>query len=98
MNANEYPDFFEKGNPPCTVRKLDTFFPEKEDKNYRQKTALAKEVCRTCPYMAECLEWALKYEEFGVWGGTSPEDRKTMKRSRRTSIITSIGDPIIRRR
>lgn len=97
MNLHEYPDFTGKGQAPCTESQLDTFFPEKEDGDYNRRTRVAKAVCHTCPYMAECLEWAMKYEEFGVWGGTTPEDRKTLKRSRRTSVITRISDPIVRR-
>ncbi len=33
-------------------------------------------VCKRCPIRAECLEAALTNgEEYGVWGGTLPEER-----------------------
>jgi WhiB family redox-sensing transcriptional regulator len=43
----------------------------------------AKEICNTrCPVRDQCLAWALKANEaWGVWGGTSEADRRSMKRS-----------------
>lgn len=38
--------------------------------------AKAKAVCRACPVIMECREYALEAKErFGVWGGMSEEDR-----------------------
>jgi len=47
----------------------------------------AKAICETCPVRAQCLAYAL--DEFedrldcGVWGGTSPGERKRLRRQRR---------------
>ncbi len=41
----------------------------------------AKQVCRSCPVMSECLQWALDSgQEAGVWGGTSEDERRLMRR------------------
>ncbi|MFF8867833.1 WhiB family transcriptional regulator [Streptomyces sp. NPDC015139] len=41
----------------------------------------AKAVCRRCPVMERCLQWALESgQEHGVWGGTDEGDRRRMKR------------------
>ncbi|WP_310729241.1 WhiB family transcriptional regulator [Streptomyces sp. N2A] len=41
----------------------------------------AKAVCRRCPVMARCLEWALESGQAdGVWGGLSEDERRAMKR------------------
>ncbi|NDB17969.1 MAG: WhiB family transcriptional regulator [Actinobacteria bacterium] len=41
----------------------------------------AKQVCRTCPVISECLQWALDSgQEAGVWGGTSEDERRLMRR------------------
>lgn len=40
----------------------------------------AKKVCRGCPVRERCLEWALKYTERGVWGGTTEKDRRHLRR------------------
>lgn len=40
----------------------------------------AKEICEGCPVRQECLDWALTApEEFGVWGGTTPTERRRMR-------------------
>jgi WhiB family redox-sensing transcriptional regulator len=41
----------------------------------------AKEACGFCPVREECAELG-EDEEFGVWGGQSPEDRRIAKRTR----------------
>lgn len=39
----------------------------------------AKAICATCPVIWNCLSWALAVREpYGVWGGTSAEDREGM--------------------
>ena len=42
----------------------------------------AKNNCRACPVLAECLEAALKRgEQWGVWGGRTPAERAALRRS-----------------
>jgi WhiB family redox-sensing transcriptional regulator len=41
----------------------------------------AKEACAGCPERAPCLAWALdKGEQDGIWGGTTPDERKVILR------------------
>jgi WhiB family transcriptional regulator, redox-sensing transcriptional regulator len=41
----------------------------------------AKKVCAACPVTADCLAWALRAgEPAGVWGGTTPEERRHLRR------------------
>lgn len=41
----------------------------------------AKQICRSCPVISACLEWALDSgQEAGVWGGTSEDERRLMRR------------------
>ena len=76
----EYPEFKGKGTPACTSEEVDLFFAETTDSDYGKRNHQAKKVCAECPYVAECLEWALKNNEIGVWGGTTERDRKALKR------------------
>lgn len=80
----DYPDFSSKGTKNCDDVDPEVFFPDEEAPDYRRRAYEAKEVCKSnggCAYMAECLAWALMNENFGVWGGTTPEDRKALKRA-----------------
>jgi WhiB family redox-sensing transcriptional regulator len=39
----------------------------------------AREICLRCPVIALCLKVGL-YEDYGIWGGTTPEQRRKLKR------------------
>jgi hypothetical protein len=53
--------------------KTDLFFTKKK---FRE----AKQLCRSCPKLNECRDWGLRYEEFGVWGGLDPNQRKRVRK------------------
>jgi len=60
------------------------FFPEDiKPKNDLKTKALAeqtaREICLRCPVMAKCLRVGL-YEDFGIWGGSTPAQRRILKR------------------
>lgn len=41
----------------------------------------AKAVCVECPVRQECLEYAITTnQEYGIWGGTSEEERRVLRR------------------
>lgn len=47
----------------------------------------AKAVCVNCAVRDECLEWALTTgQDAGVWGGTSEEERRSIRRARRREV------------
>lgn len=41
-------------------------------------TAVA--ICQRCPIRAACLDWAMRREEYGIWGGLSAKERQSLKR------------------
>jgi WhiB family transcriptional regulator, redox-sensing transcriptional regulator len=64
----------------AACRGLDTeiFYPATSEE---EAEALA--VCATCPVRAQCLEYALRNREAnGIWGGTTPEGRRRLRRQR----------------
>jgi len=58
----------------------DFYHPENErGPSKARREARAKAICATCPVVANCLRWALAAREpYGIWGGTSVEDRERM--------------------
>ncbi|AFO10185.1 WhiB [Mycobacterium phage Taj] len=59
----------------CTQIDPEAWFPEKGIRNDD-----AKETCWKCPVQPQCLQWALKHNELGVWGGFSEKERARIKR------------------
>ncbi|GGK01230.1 hypothetical protein GCM10010123_34020 [Pilimelia anulata] len=58
----------------CRRADPDLFFPAP---NEPAVAALA--VCRACPVQGSCLAWALDVGDcHGVWGGTTPKERRAM--------------------
>lgn len=56
----------------CRDESPDLFFDEITTKD-------ALSVCRPCPIRQDCLSWALsKPERYGVWGGTTADERKLL--------------------
>lgn len=44
----------------------------------------AKAICRRCIVLGECLTWAIETgQDAGVWGGTSEDERRALKRRSR---------------
>lgn len=63
-------------NPLCSEVDTELFFPEI---GANDQASNAKKICGRCPHIAECLEWALHYERFGIWGGSSERDRRVIR-------------------
>ncbi|MGH3898612.1 MAG: WhiB family transcriptional regulator [Pseudonocardiaceae bacterium] len=59
----------------CAQTDPEAFFPEKGG-----STREAKRICAGCEVRAECLEYALAFDErFGIWGGLSERERRRLK-------------------
>lgn len=67
----------------CIGEDPELFFPVGSTGPAIEQVERAKAVCRTCPVLDRCLEWALaSNQDSGVWGGMSEDERRTLRRSR----------------
>jgi WhiB family redox-sensing transcriptional regulator len=66
------------------------FLPEAErGGRKRRREQAAKAICRRCPVVAQCLQFALETgEPYGVWGGKTPEERDAL-----IALCESAGQP-----
>lgn len=63
----------------CVGVNTDVFFPPRH-----MSATTAKAICATCPVKPECLDYAIGERiEFGIWGGTSQNERRVLIRERR---------------
>jgi WhiB family redox-sensing transcriptional regulator len=59
----------------------DLFFPVSTDGRSLAQAAEAQAVCSLCPVDRECLDFALRRRESGVWGGTTEDERNAARRN-----------------
>ena len=78
-------------NARCRTANPDLFFhPDGERGRARAHRALlAKEICRICPVIDECLAQSVRHQEyFGTWGGLAEHERHQLLHRRTTNIRT----------
>lgn len=68
----------------CREENPDLFFPLGDTGAALLQVEEAKGFCRRrCPVINQCLVWALESgEEYGVWGGQSESQLRTIRRDR----------------
>lgn len=81
---NEYRSWSKLGVCLNLQDNIKDFWISKKDLEIGQ----AKIICETCPVIKQCLAYALdNHEEEGVWGGTTPEERKALKEEEELSDL-----------
>lgn len=86
-------------NPPtngaCVGHDVSMWFPyfEKEEatgetyKKSQQNSAKAKKICSSCEKRIPCLAYGLQNELWGIWGGYTERERKSLRRKFGISLI-----------
>ncbi len=65
----------------CLDKDPELFFPVGNTGPALLQIEEAKSVCRRCPVMDTCLQWAIETgQDAGVWGGMSEDERRALKR------------------
>ena len=74
---------------------IDPNIPDQDLRGVRKTEAAeaAIAMCRKCPVLKQCLEYALRhpeYTEYGIWGGTTPPQRRRISRLGKNAINKAI--------
>lgn len=65
----------------CSSMDTEWWFPKKAaNKQDLENQREAVGICRKCPIRKECLEYALLWEAFGIWGGLTEKQREAVRR------------------
>lgn len=68
----------------CRTADPELFFPVSSVGPAQEDIAEAKAVCGSCQVRRQCLQFALAtHQMYGVWGGTTEEERRTRVREQR---------------
>ncbi len=86
------------GEPPawraeaaCIDHDPEFFFPLGTTGPAADQAEAAKAVCANCPVIAACLNYALTTgQDVGVWGGTTEDERRQIRRKRRQARRTTV--------
>ena len=71
----KYPHF---ENAVCQSIGVEPYYPYSKTLDAENKMAM--NACNVCPEMEKCLKWALQHEDQGIWGGTTPNTRRKMRK------------------
>lgn len=80
----------------CADEDPDLFFPDGVTGPHLAQAEQAKAVCRGCPVMQQCGDWALNTrQDAGVWGGFDENERRLLlrRRARGTGTARSSAEP-----
>ena len=70
---------YEYEAPVCASVGGDLWYPEKMG-GLIAEANIAKRICDSCTHKVECAEWGVHNEKFGIWGGTTENERRNIRR------------------
>jgi WhiB family redox-sensing transcriptional regulator len=74
----------------CLTADPDLFFPISPAGAGETEIVRAKIICEGCGVRRQCLEFALAHDQvYGIWGGTTPEDRQRERRRKRRAAAAA---------
>lgn len=70
----------------CRNMDPNLWFPDFDERTteYGEQADKAIAICKVCPVQKECLSYGLEFEDYGVWGGTTPSQRREMRKNEST--------------
>ncbi len=84
----EIPPFFDHPDRACAGKDTNLWFPEADSRT----AARAAKICRTCPLVDTCRDWALKQppQLCGVWGGLTEHDRRDIRAGKTSKAAPTV--------
>jgi WhiB family redox-sensing transcriptional regulator len=70
----------------CQSEDPELFFPVTTRGAALGQVNAAKAVCRACAVRAACLSFGLQTSQDGIWGGTTPEERRALRRHKALTL------------
>jgi WhiB family redox-sensing transcriptional regulator len=88
--AKEKEPLFDTEKAICFGEDPDIFMPEGKD--WMKITRQAKTICSRCPLLETCLNYAIRNDEWGIWGGTTMKERIYLRKhpSRKAEFLKAL--------
>jgi WhiB family redox-sensing transcriptional regulator len=94
------PEFIFDDTPSCSTVDPELFFPQETEISPNKivskytNLAEARRICSSCPVALQCLEFALRNAETGVWGGTTESQRESLRKRRGIQLTRKAPTPV----
>lgn len=74
---------WEYENPLCKKLGSDYYFMEEDggQLSIEQRKEI-KTTCSSCEHQFNCAEWGINKEHWGIWGGLTVSERRSIRRTR----------------
>jgi hypothetical protein len=72
----------------CSGLPVEWFYPDSRIGKQFSNSLLALRACHSCQNVSPCLDYALSWEEHGIWGGTTEAERRYIRRTRGIKLMT----------
>jgi WhiB family redox-sensing transcriptional regulator len=79
----------------CREVGIEFFYPDSENENDKSMYSVSKKICAECTVRQDCLDWAVRHEGYGLWGGKTPRERMAIRKKMNITLESLIpGDYI----
>lgn len=72
-------------DPRCRGIETDMYYPPEQGTTFPEMKLIVS-ICGSCSHKAECAEWGINHERFGIWGGLSEKQRKDIRRRKNINL------------
>lgn len=88
VRGKEVPDTSWTKDASCRGHDPNLWFPTGGSTwEERKQIRTALDICRQCPVKEQCLNYALRHEREGIWGGRTQREREALRRHLNMSLI-----------
>jgi hypothetical protein len=85
-----FPDL---SNALCKEVGTEFFYPSEDNERDTSVYVLGKMICSGCRVRRECLDWGVRHESHGLWGGKTPRERLKIRNQMNITLESIIpGD------
>ncbi len=85
INPTEIEQYFNTNLAACRGVDISLFYPDSRSMRYRPRIR-AIEFCKKCEVIQGCLDYALRFEPLGIWGGTNEVEREILRRQEKINL------------
>jgi len=78
--------------PLCREIGSEPFFLEENESgrsSFTQENRDALRICKSCDHIADCASWAIENENYGIWGGLTPSERREIRKRKKIVLKAS---------